>query len=92
MRKLVCIVLILVILNEYSYCAAAAGLKEEWQKVKASIQKAKQWLVDQGLWTPIVNAVKEGGKALGKSVCQKKSKDPSICSDVVNWVIDHLPS
>ena len=91
MKKLVCIVLILVILNEFAYCAAAAGLKEEWQKVKAVLQKAKNWLIEKGLWTPLVNAIKEGGKALALTVCKKKCADPSICSDIVNWVFNHMP-
>ena len=89
MKKLAYILLILVILNEFAY---GAGIKEEWQKVKAVFQKGKDWLIEKGLYTPIVNAIKQGGRIVGEKVCKEKFPSyASICSDVVNWLIDRIP-
>ena len=90
MKKLAYILLILFILNQFAY---GAGLKEEWEKVKALFTKGKNWLVERGLWDPLVKALKEGGKTLGKTVCKNKFPDyASICTDVVNWIFNHLPN
>lgn len=87
MKKIVFILLILVILNDF---ASAGKLKDEWDKIKAAYQKAKEWLIEKELWDPLVKAIKDGGKALGNKKCNERASDPEFCKDVVNWLIDHI--
>ena len=87
MKKLVCIVFILVILNEF---AATTGLKEEWQKFKTTYEKGKLWLIGQHLWGPLVTVIKLRGRDFGIRVCEKMRKDPTICTDIVDWIIVNL--
>ena len=87
MKKIVFILLILVILNDF---ASAGKLKDEWDKIKNAYQKAKNWLIEKDLWDPLVNAIKSGGKALGNKICNDKAHDVEFCKDAVNWLIDHL--
>ena len=88
MKKLVFVLLILLVLNDF---ALGAGLKDEWEKIKAIFKKGKDWLVAHDLWDPLVKALKEGGHELAVKLCKKKCEDPTICVDVVNWIFNHLP-
>ena len=88
MKKIVFILLILVILNDF---ALGAGIKETWESIKNFYTKAKKWLQDQGLWDPLVQALKDGARDLALRTCKNKCADPTICNDIVNWVYNHLP-
>ena len=90
MKKIVFLLLILLVLNDFAL--GAAGIKEEWAKVKAAFNKAKTWLKDKGLWDPLVNLVKDGALALAKRKCREKYDDPTLCNDVVQWLYDHVGS
>ena len=88
MRKLIFIFLILLVLNDF---ALGAGIKETWNSIKNFYTKAKTWLQEQGLWDPIVKALKDGARDLAIRTCKNKCADPTICVDIVNWIHDHLP-
>ena len=86
MRKLFIILLIaLIFLNGF---ALGAGLAEEWNKIKSNAAKAKQWLKDKGLWTPIVNALNNQGESAAKTVC-KQIAPSKICDSVVYFIFHH---
>ena len=57
--------------------ASGAGLAEEWEKVKNQGAKAKQWLIDHGLWQPIVDALNSQGEWAAKNVCKQLEKNPT---------------
>ena len=88
MKKIVFILLILVILNNF---ALGAGIKETWESIKHFYERARTWLEQQGLWQPLVNALKDGARDLALNICKNKCADPTICKDVVNWIYNHLP-
>ena len=86
MKKIFIILLIaFIFLNDF---ALGAGLAEEWAKVKSNVSKAISWLKSKGLWTPIVNALNNQGKAAAKKVCVKKAPS-SICDAIVNFIFNH---
>ena len=86
MKKLFIMLLIaFIFLNGF---ASGAGLAEEWEKVKNQGAKAKQWLIEHGLWQPIVDALNSQGEWAAKNVCKQLA--PSIiCDSVVYYIFHH---
>ena len=86
MKKLFIILLItFIFLNGL---ALGAGIAEEWEIVKKTASAAKQWLINHGLWTPIVNALNSQGEKYAKEICKQLTVD-IICDSVVYFIFHH---
>ena len=97
MKKLLFVLLLAVI-----FCTALPETDEEptlegidwkklWNDVKNIYQKAKQWLIDNDLYEPLINLIKKYGREAGINWCKGDRKIPEdTCISIVNWIIDHI--
>ena len=78
MRKLLCLLLIVLIFGSIS-----CGIKEEWEKAKQTCAKIKSFLQKYGIYDDVVNLLNKGAKVAAKNVCMKKFSS-SLCDDIIN--------
>ena len=95
MKRLLFLVLIAfaistVVPEEADVELEAFDWKAAWERVKGFLRDAKKWLQDNGLYDPIVNAIKTKGEEAAKKVCEKFNVPTNVCTSIVDWVVKNV--
>ena len=80
MKKLLFLLLIVLIFGSIS-----AGVKDEWEKVKGTCSKVKNFLIKHGIYDDIIRLLNQGAKKGAETVCKKKLP-AAVCSSVITVV------
>ena len=97
MRKLLFLALIAIALSTVIEQTAtedvaldAVDWRGLWDKVKNTVAKAKQWLKDNNLYQPLVNAITKSGQGAAKKLCESHGIPGSVCSEIISWILRHV--
>ena len=62
---------------------------EAFRKLGEIVKKGIHWLIQNQLWDPIVNKLRELGEKRGKELCEKHLP-AEVCGPAINFALNHI--